>query len=153
MGNFSYIAKNTNRAIQNPWHGHTLCELQLVINSKVVEKMRGIYNGYGSILQDNIADYPLKHEILTHNGQWVDVTEDTKARLKISKYNSMWLSGTWEALVDIHFEKGGTDGFAVWALSSMDDPVPSTTSRSKDDPNQGDVFNDYDEDEDYPDEY
>ena len=150
MGNFSYIAKNTNRAIQNPWHGGTLCELQLVIGGRVVEKMRGIYDGYGSILPE-VASFT--HEILTHNGQWVDVTEDTKARLKNSEYNSMWLSDTWEALVDIHFEEGGKDGFAAWELRSMDDIVPCARSRSMDDPYQGDVFNDYDEDEDYPDEY
>lgn len=149
MGNFSYIAKNTNQAIKNPWHNRTLCEIQLVIGAKVVEKLRGIYNGYGSVL----LNFPFKHEILSHNGKWIDVTESTKSRHEADESVDIWLSDTWETLVDIHFDETGMDGFAVWELNKIDEIVPLANSRSADDPDQGDVFNYYDDEEDYPEDY
>lgn len=137
MGNFSYISKNYEKAVTNPWHTETLCELQLVVDSKVVEKMRGIYNGYGAV--DN--EKPFSHTVLRENGVWEDITDNTKERMPAAEFSGeMWVAKSWYEIVDLHFDSSLHNGIAAWLLDSMDSFVPDATTRSADDENQGDVF-------------
>lgn len=134
MGNFSYIAHNTGEAIRNPWHGDDICELQLVENGQVIEKMRGVYSGYGSVK----SDQPFTH-LVRFDDQWVEVTEETKHRMaKASCSGEMWTTKGWDEIVDMHFDSH-YDGIAAWHCN-MNERVPEATERSQDDPNQGDIF-------------
>lgn len=140
MGNFSYIAQNSGEPIRNPWHGDEICELQLVEAGKVIEKMRGVYSGYGSVKHDK----PFEHHILVNN-LWLDITEETKQRMvKAGCSGDMWLSKEWGDIVDMHFEST-SDGVAAWHCD-MKELIPYATERSEDDPNQGDNFEDFDDD-------
>lgn len=143
MGNFSYISENRGEQVLNPWHEETLCELQLIFNGKVIEKLRGVYNGYGAV----ILEKEFKHLIL-QGEEWIDITKDTASK-SISMSGDIWKSFTWDEIVDIHFGNS-SDGLAAWHLNSIDQVVPDSTIKSQDDENQGDVFIDndlyYDED-------
>ena len=140
MGNFSYISKNYNVPVTNPWHTETLCELQLVVEGKVVEKMRGIYSGYGSV--DHEKEF--KHFELCEDGTWRDITESTKSLMNCATFSGdMWISRDWDEIVDLHFGYDTNSGIAAWHLPSMDSVVPEATDRSDDDEHQGDIF--YDE--------
>lgn len=144
MGNFSYISKNREEAILNPWHMNTLCELQLLINGKVVEKIRGIYNGYGAV----DVESKFEHLILVGENIWKDITSETFERMKKTQFSGdAWLSEKWDSIVDLHFGEDITCGIAAWHLDSMKAFVPDAKERSKDDPYQGDLFNHYDEEE------
>jgi len=137
MGNFSYISKNYEEAVTNPWHTETLCELQLVVDGKVVEKMRGIYTGYGSVDHEK----PFSHTVLREDGVWEDITDNTKERMAAAGFSGdMWVAKSWDEIVDLHFESSVNNGIAAWHLSSMDSVVPDATTRSDDDENQGDLF-------------
>lgn len=149
MGNFSFIAQNTKSAIKNPWRTKTLCELQYVKDGKVVEKMRGIYNGYGAVDHSE----PFRHEVLEPlTGEWKDITEDTKTRMSTARFSGeMWVTDSWDEMVERMFSDGGIDGLAAWELAKLDELVPLAAHRSKDDPGQGDFDeDDEDEDDDYP---
>lgn len=143
MGNFSYISENRGEPLLNPWHEETLCELQLVFNGKVIEKLRGIYNGYGSV----ILEKEFKHLILQED-EWIDITQETSSK-SISMSGDTWKSFTWDEIVDIHFGNS-SDGLAAWHINSIEQAVPEATNKSQDDENQGDLFIDndlyYDED-------
>jgi hypothetical protein len=139
MGNFSYIAENTCEPVRNPWHGDDICELQLVENGQVIEKMRGVYSGYGSVKHDK----PFVHSVL-YNGQWEDITNFTKKRMEKSGCSGdMWTTKDWGTIVDIHFDSQ-CDGIAAWHCD-MSEKVPHATERSQDDPDQGDIFTDTDD--------
>lgn len=143
MGNFSFIAKNTQRAIKNPWRFKTLCELQYIKDGKVVEKMRGIYSGYGSVSFDE----PFRHEVLEPlTGEWKDVSNDSRSK-SVHFDGEKWVTDTWDEIVARMFSDDGVDGMAAYELSNLDEVVPLATERSKDDPGQGD-FDEDDEDED-----
>ncbi len=141
MGNFSYISKNRHEQILNPWHQETLCELQLVIDGKVVEKLRGVYSGYGAV----DVEKEFQHLVL-RDGVWIDITEETKAK-DTSMDGDIWASHTWDEINDIHFDFG-FDGIAAWHLSSMSEVVPEALTFSANDEHQGDLHNEryeYDE--------
>lgn len=143
MGNFSFIAENTGRAIKNPWRQKTLVELQYIKDGKVVEKMRGIYSGYGSVSFDE----PFRHEVLEPlTGEWKDVSEDSRSK-SIHFDGEKWVTDTWSEIVE-RWYSAGPDGIAAWELSTLDDLVPLATCQSKDDPGQGDFDPEDDEDED-----
>lgn len=131
MGNFSYISENRGEQVLNPWHEETLCELQLIFNGKVIEKLRGVYNGYGAV----ILEKEFKHLILQKE-KWIDITKDTASK-SISMSGDIWKSFTWDEIVDIHFGNS-SDGLAAWHLNSIDQVVPDSTIKSQDDENQGD---------------
>ncbi len=142
MGQFSFISENIGVALIVPWHEETLCELQLVFKGKVIEKMRGVYNGYGSVLLDK----EFKHLVLKDN-QWIDITEHT-----VSNSGDVWTSFVWDDIVAIHFGSS-SDGIAVWHLKNMEQTVPESVHKSKDDPEQGEPCFDFqDEDFDFQDE-
>lgn len=137
MGNFSYISKNYEEAVTNPWHTETLCELQLVVDGKVVEKMRGIYTGYGAVDHEK----PFVHSVLREDGVWENITDVTQDRMMMVDFDGdMWVSKPWDEIVDLHCESSVHNGIAAWHLDSMDSVVPDATTRSDDDENQGDVF-------------
>ena len=117
MGNFSYISENRGEALLNPWHENTLCELQLVIGGKVIEKLRGVYNGYGAV----ILEKEFKHLILQEE-KWIDITKDTASK-------SISMSGD------------------TWHLNNINQDVPEATNKSQDDENQGDIFKEDEEDD------
>lgn len=145
MGNFSFIAQNTKRAIKNPWRIKTLCELQYIKDGKVVEKMRGIYSGYGSVSFDE----PFRHEVLEPlTGTWKDVSEDSRSKSPHFD-GEKWVTDTWDEMVSRMFSDDGIDGLAAWELQSLDELVPLAAKRSEDDPGQGDFDPDEDEDENY----
>lgn len=145
MGNFSYISENRGEQILNPWNEETLCELQLIFNGKVIEKLRGVYNGYGAV----ILEKEFKHLIIKED-EWIDITQET-ANKSISMSGDTWKSFTWNEIVNIHFGNS-SDGLAAWHLDNINQAVPEATNKSQDDENQGDIFQE-DEEEDEEDEY
>jgi hypothetical protein len=147
MGNFSYISENRGEALLNPWHGNSLCELQLVIGGKVIEKLRGVYNGYGAV----DLEQSFSHLILEED-KWVDISEETSKK-EIRMSGQTWKSLTWDRIVNIHFSNS-TDGIAAWHLNSMDQQVAESTFKSENDENQGDIFleDELDDDDDDDDE-
>jgi hypothetical protein len=154
MGNFSYISQNRNEAVTNPWHNETLCEIQYVKDGVVRETFRGIYDGYGCVKLDR----QFKHMVWSGEVNClVDVTENTRFSYEQKEFacsGSAWQYETtensdgWGEMVDVHFGNG-TDGFAIWHLRDMNELVPMATQRSKNDPNQGDLFDDEEDDEEY----
>ena len=140
MGNFSYISENRGKAVTNPWHEETLCELQFLQKGVVVEVLRGVYSGYGAVLVDE--GHAFVHKVL-RNGVMVDITEETKARVAAggkSFDGDLWVTKGWCDMVDDHFNDDETDGFAAWHLRDVDHVVPMSFYCSADDPNQGDRF-------------
>lgn len=134
MGNFSYISKNANEPVKNPWNEKTLCEIQFVLDGNVVEKLRGIYSGYGSV--DTKKEF--SHHVLT-DGQWKDVTKATKKRAKnFSSDGEIWLTHPWDYIGGIHYGMSD-DGIAIWHLDSFDQTIPLATSKCDNDPDQGDA--------------
>lgn len=147
MGNFSFISKNKNEPVINPWHKETLCEIQVLVSGKVIEKIRGIYNGYGSV--NTNKDF--KHYILNEDNYWINITKETIEQQKTSTFSGdIWKSLKWNEIVDNHHGEDCTSGIAVWHLNSMEDNVQLSLERSDNDSNQGDIFYDEDdEEEDY----
>lgn len=138
MGNHSYLSKVDNSQILNPWHEHSLCELQFISEGIVVEKMRGIYSGYGSVLFEE----EFSHHILK-DGVWVDITRESVQ----NNSGVEWIYADWDTLVDFHFGDDKSSGFAAVYVTSMTSDVQLYTTRSNDDPDQGDVFPNWDEEE------
>lgn len=141
MGNFSYIAQNTNEAIKNPWHKETICELQLVVKGEVVEKIRGVYNGYGAVDHRQ----PFKHSLKAINGDWIDITIASFDNMKKSNFSGdMWWSHSWDEIVCMHFGDYFDSGIAAYECN-MTESVPYAAVRSEDDPDQGDVFEEWED--------
>lgn len=148
MGNFSYISENRGESLLNPWHENTLCELQLVIGGKVIEKLRGVYNGYGAV----DLEQSFSHLIL-EDDKWVNISEETSNK-EIRMSGDTWKSLSWDGIIEIHFGES-TDGIAAWHLDNMNQEVPDATVKSDDDEYQGEGEDDdegegegYNEDED-----
>lgn len=144
MGNFSFISKNYDQAVLNPWHEKTLCELQLVIDGVVIEKMRGIYSGYGAVLTDE----PFIHLVFKDN-KWVDITATTKKKAKKQSHDGeMWVSFDWDTINNIHCDTHNKNGLAIWHVLKMDQDINHAVSQSDFDDHMGDrpVEDEYDED-------
>lgn len=141
MGNFSFISKNHEEAVLNPWHERTLCELQLISDGSLVEIMRGVYTGYGAV---DVAD-AFQHLVLI-DGVWTDITEQTK--LKATGCDGeYWVTKSWDEINDTFYDDS-VNGIAAWHLSSLETRVPFATEKSDMDKGQGDLHRDDDWDED-----
>lgn len=128
MGHFSYIAKNTKEAVSNPWCQEDLCELQLLINGKVVEKMRGIYSGYGSVL----TEHSFTHVMLNALGEWIDISEQDNL-----EDSCVWRFKRFDDIIDLQFGNDEHSGIAAYHVSDLQTPIKPENKRSEDDPYQG----------------
>lgn len=145
MGSFSYVSKNKNKPLYNPWSEKTLCELQLLVSGEVIERIRGIYNGYGSVETDE----DFQHYLLLPDKTWKNITEETKQLIPEHTFSGdIWNSLSWNKIVDLDFSEDNTNGIAVWHLNTLDDKTSLADSRSEHDPDQGNIFDEEDE-EDY----
>jgi len=148
MGNFSYISQNDDEPLLNPWHQETLCELQFLIEGNVIEKMRGVYNGYGSVKTDK----PFVHQVLK-DGEWVNMTEQTLASASARKSSgALWILKDWDSIVGFHYSNDISSGIAAWHLRNLEQNIPDASTRSEDDEDQGDRPNHYYDEEEVDDE-
>ncbi len=56
MGCFSYICKESDKAILSDSFSGDLVRLYLLENGKVIEEMRGQYNSYGAVFTPDLKD-------------------------------------------------------------------------------------------------
>lgn len=141
MGMFSYMCERSDKQI--------VCDdkvrLYLLKDGVVQEEMRGIYDCYGAVEHADV------HLYRNDKGELVPVTEDMRKPVRCS--GDKWLTEDWQEICNIHFGDDESSGCAAVLESEVpEEYTPST--KSDNDPNQGWVEEDEDDDHwDFEDDY
>lgn len=94
MDNFPVISKNKKELIINPRDDQIQCQLELIVENKAIEILRGVFDGYGDLKQD----LSFKHLLLV-DGAWTDITQATLARVSsLSHTGDVWVSESWDRI-------------------------------------------------------
>ena len=127
MGCFSYLCKECGKGIRSAGVDGDECIIFLLSDGQAIEKMEGRYNSYGGVFE-----YKGKHEYFLHAK--ISSNPNTSERRDLNG-SFEWKHSKWEHLIDMHFNKNPSDGFAAYHKECFDGVLPTT--QSGDDPNQG----------------
>ena len=127
MGCFSYMCKKCGTSVRSSSFDGERCIIYFLDGGVVVEEMRGVYDSYGRVFIDTDSGHILhkKKENTTNPENMDSPSTDTHK----------WEYDDWYTLVDLHFNKDPTTGFAVFHEACFEGNRPKTIS--DDDPNQG----------------
>jgi hypothetical protein len=138
MGMFSYICSKTNEQIVSD---EAAVVLYYLVNGKIVEVIAGPYNGYGAVE----AESQTTHLVANNAGILIPSTPNY-----LRKFSGQeWTHDEWGAMVKAHFSDN--EAFGFHAVKGEYDPEYVPTARSEDDPHQGWVSDDEEEDDSCPD--
>lgn len=138
MGMFSYMCQISGKQIC----AGDKVRLYRLVNGKVREEMRGVYDCYGAV-EEQANTY---HALYDGSGEKVVLTIQDKSALScpVNHSGDMWLSDDWSTVVDEHFNTDITTGIcAVLEADFIPGYVP--TEISEDDPHQGIPIDDKDD--------
>jgi len=97
---FSYICKVCGENIKASSSSGERCQLFLLIDGKIVERMSGQYNAKGSVFNNN------------------------------SESSLNWEYDNWDKLVDLHFSDNPNNGFAAYHERCYRNQRPTTRSEN-----------------------
>jgi hypothetical protein len=113
MGCFSFICKNSNKAIASSSFDGDACRLFLLKDGRVIEEMYGHYDSYGCVFSG------------TKNSDDTSLTYESSFDWKMK----------WSDVCDLMFSYDESNGIAAVLDKYWDGVIPTT--RSESDPNQG----------------
>ena len=133
MGCFSYLCKECGKGILAKGFDGDECVIFFLSDGQAIEKMEGRYNSYGEVFK--IGG---KHEYFLH----ANINSNPNTTKWLDRDGGLdgdgsfeWKHSRWEHLIDMHFNKNPSDGFAAYHKECFDGVLPTT--QSGDDPNQG----------------
>ena len=123
MGCFSFLCKKCGKGIQSTSFSGHKCNLFLLKDGKVIQKMSGEYDSYGRVFKDGTQNPDVKHD-LRESEYWKSPIDPEKDENK-----------SWSDVCDLLFDDDKSNGIAAYHQACYEGEVPTT--RSYDDPNQG----------------
>lgn len=138
MGCFSYVCKKCGRGVRSSSFDGEKCHIFAIKDGKVLEKIEGDYNSYGSVFINNTQDESVNHR-LRKSKFWSNPTPSIEFSEEELKYHSIEGAGE-QRLLDLimncaKFEYLNNTGIAIYHDHCYNGEIPRTISER--DPNQG----------------